>query len=541
MVLQETEPKNPQLPFHSNPDILDEICEYLHDEQDTQLDAEAARVSRRNLLWVALTCKAFLEPALDRLWRSLDSLFPLLRILPSFTQSDETYVSFFFLASYPPDEPLSLFIFYRKVLRGNVTAEDWARFDWYARRIRKFCYTRDPDHLDIAMHVYFRIAQLRSTPLLPSLRHLHCPSTSQNDFLISGICLFLSPSLQTLQLENISNVEDKLCGTVLHTLATDGAQIEKIILRGRGLSKDTVWMAIRFEHLNSLELSGMGEAVNLEVVDKIGSLPWLVNLAIDFTDSSMAPLAQDIGLKDLNSLMITAPAPFIQALLSHISTTQLETFVAVVPSNPPADKKEFLTNVVDRWKATLRRIALVHQQLEEAAVEHLHIDALAPLVPLRKLTYLRLEGYAIELTDENMSEMAMAWPEMDTLLLPFISAIHPRPTIASLRIFADRCPSLRYLTIPLNTGDLQPFVSAGVPHTPVHNLHTLTIASANDPWDLRDLLHLARHIDYLFPRLKSLFPYEGNDVDRWVQVHDMIQMYQAVRQEAIIFNSAKIR
>jgi len=404
-----------------------------------------------------------------------------------------------------------------------------------------FCYTRDPDNLDIAMHVYFRIAQLRSTPLLPSLRRLHCPSTNQNDFLISGICLFLSPSLQILQFDNISNVEDKLCGTVLHTLASDGAQIQKLVLRGKGLSKDTLEMAIRFEHLSSLDLSGMGEAINLEILERIGSLPWLLNLAIDFTDSRMEPLVKDIGLKDLNSLLIIAPVPFIQALLSHIATTLLETFVSVVPSIPPADKKEFLTGVVDRWKNTLRRMALAHQQIEETPVEHLHIDIFIPLVPLRKLTYLRLEGYAMELTDENISDMAIAWPEIDTLILPFISAIHPRPTITSLRILARRCPKLRFLVIPLNTELLPPFISTGVPYTPTHELQNLSIASADDPWDLRDLLHVARHIDYLFPKLKSLIPYEGHDVERWVQVHDMIQMYQAVRREAITFERARMQ
>ncbi|KAF8153355.1 hypothetical protein B0H34DRAFT_800567 [Crassisporium funariophilum] len=499
-------------PFYSNPDILDEICEYIYDDDD--LDSDEATAGRQSLLWAALTCRAFLEPALDCLWRSLDSLFPLLKILPAFAQSDGTYV-----------------------LRGNISPEDWARFDWYARRIRKFSYNRDPDSLDIAMHVYFRIAQLRSSPLLPSLRHLHCPSTSQNDFLISGICLFLSPSLQTLEFENISSVEDKLCGTVLHTLASDGAHIEKIALRGRGLSRDTVWMAVRFEHLKHLELAGMGEAINLEIMETIGSLPRLVDLAIDFTESTMEPLSKDLGLKDLKSLMITAPVPFIQAFLPHISTNHLETFVAVAPSNPPIDKKDFLNDVVGRWKDSLRRIALVHQQVDEH-IEELHIDALSPLIPLKKLTYLRLEGYAMELTDDNVADLGVAWPEMTTLLLPFISALNPRPTIVSLRILAQLCPGLRHLRIPLNTSDLPPFVSTGAPNTPAHNLHTLTIASADDPWDLRDLLHLARHIDYLYPKLRSVFPYEGHDADRWMQVHDMIQMYQAVRQEAVAFERA---
>ena len=521
MESQEPETRITRLPFHSNPDILDEICEYLHDEQDGS--SEFTHTSKQNLLWAGLTCKALLEPALDRLWRSLDSLFPLLRILPSFTQSDGTYVSFFFGFLHP-----IILSHCHKVLRGNVTPEDWARFDWYARRVRIFCYTRDPDNLDIAMHVYFRIAQLRSTPLLPSLRHLHCPSTSQNDFLISGICLFLSPSLQGLQFENISSVEDKLCGTMLHTLASDGAQIEKIVLRGKGLSRDTLWMAIRFEHLSWLELSGMGEAVNLEIVERIGALPWMVDLAIDFTDSRMEALVQDIGLKNLNSLMITASVPFVQAFLSHIATTQLETFIAVLPSNPTDDKKEFLTKVVDRWKDTLHHIALVHQQVEEFPLEHLDIDTLAPLVPLRKLTYLRLEGYTMELTDDNISDMTIAWPEMDTMLLPFIDAIRPHPTIASLRTIASQCPNLRYLTIPLNTLDLAPFIPTGALHTPAHELHTLTIASTDDPWDPRDLLHAAQHIDNLFLKLKFLSLYEGPDTDRWMQMHDIIQMYQAV-------------
>ena len=390
------------------------------------------------------------------------------------------------------------------------------------------------------MHVYFRIAQLRSTPLLPSLRHLYCPSTSQNDFLISGICLFLSPSLQTLQFENISSVEDKLCGTVLHTLASDGAQIEKIVLRGKGLSRDTLWMTIKFDRLNSLELSGMGEALNLEIVEKIGSLPWMSNFAIDFTDSRMEAVVRDVGFKNLNSLMITAPVPFIEALLSHIATTQLETFVAVLPCNPTDDKKEFLTKVVDRWKDTLRRVALVHQQVEEFPVERLDIDALSPLVPLRKLTYLRLEGYAIELTDDNISDMTIAWPEMDTLLLPFINGIRSRPTIASLRNIACRCPNLRYLTIPLNTMDLAPFNPFETPHTPVHELHTLTIASADDAWDSRDMLHAARYIDHLFPKLKLLSSYEGHDAERWSQMHDMIQMYQTIRQEAVLFERMRV-
>ena len=46
----------------------------------------------RCLLNVALTCKAFLEVALDALWEELDSLLPLLKLLPALQVEDNTYV-----------------------------------------------------------------------------------------------------------------------------------------------------------------------------------------------------------------------------------------------------------------------------------------------------------------------------------------------------------------------------------------------------------------------------------------------------------------
>ncbi len=405
--------------------------------------------------------------------------------------------------------------------------------------MRKFTYTRDPDALDIAMHVYFRLAQLRMTPLLPSLRHLHCPSIRQNDFLISGICLFLSPSLQVLELENISHVEDKLSGTVLHTLISDGAPMQKVVLRGQGLSKDTVNLAIRFDHLRGLELHGMGKTLNMEILERIGSMASLVELSLDFTDSSIPPLDRDIGLKDLKSLTITASIPFIQTSLPYIGTTTLEAFNIEAPSNPPVDKKEFLTDVVTRWKDSLRRIELIHQ-CDADNVEELNVTALAPLLPLRKLTHFRLEGYSLELRDQNITDFATAWPNIVTLMLPFISSGRPRPTIESLRTVAQRCPRLRKLRLPLDTTDLVSFVSTGAPHSPPHDLHTLFIASSDDPWELRDLLHLGRHIDFFFPQLRWVYSYEGNDADRWTQLHEAIQMYQTVRQEAMMLERERI-
>ena len=402
------------------------------------------------------------------------------------------------------------------------------------------------------MHVYFRLAQLHPPPLLPNLRHLYCPSTSQPDFLISGICLFLSPSLQCLDFGNISSVEDKLCGTLLHTLHCDGAEMEKIFLKGMGLSPDTISMVVKFEHLKVLELVGMGKALTLDVLEKIGALPWLVDLVLDFTDNDtiLPLLTKDLGLKDLKVLFITAPVAFVRSFLPKISTTSLEHFACSSPSHPPSDKKVLLEEVVQRWGQTLKKLYLIYQQTQVEAggpllIENLPVSSLAPLLPLRNLESLRLDGYAMDLSDDDIQNFATAWPALTALALPYTPAAHPRPSINSLRTLAEQLPKLRQLRIPLNTSDSVPtFVSPGVPHAlgHGHELEQLTVASGGESWELRDLLHFARHVDYLFPRLKGVFAYEGGgghgrdretDATRWTQVDELIMTYQAVRRETL--------
>ena len=44
------------------------------------------------LLNAALTCKDFLEVALDVLWEELDSMVPLLKVLPALQLEDDEYV-----------------------------------------------------------------------------------------------------------------------------------------------------------------------------------------------------------------------------------------------------------------------------------------------------------------------------------------------------------------------------------------------------------------------------------------------------------------
>ena len=74
---------------------------------------------------------------------------------------------------------------------------------------------------------YLRIAQLQSSALSPSLRHLDC---YLDDRSISNIFLFLSPLLESLELSNMGGFENTVVGPFLATLSSQAQMLSRIDL-----------------------------------------------------------------------------------------------------------------------------------------------------------------------------------------------------------------------------------------------------------------------------------------------------------------------
>ena len=72
-----------------NEDILSLIFQHF----DLQPGSQTVAQTRKDLFSAAKTCKVFVEPALDSLWRVLPSLLPLLLLLPSAEVNNDRYVS----------------------------------------------------------------------------------------------------------------------------------------------------------------------------------------------------------------------------------------------------------------------------------------------------------------------------------------------------------------------------------------------------------------------------------------------------------------
>ena len=71
--------------FLKNPDLIAMTFSHF---SHLQVDDE----KRRCLLNAALTCKDFLDEALDALWEKMDSMVPLLKLLPALQVEDGAYV-----------------------------------------------------------------------------------------------------------------------------------------------------------------------------------------------------------------------------------------------------------------------------------------------------------------------------------------------------------------------------------------------------------------------------------------------------------------
>ena len=61
--------------------------------QLVQVDSETIdKTNRQSLLNAALTCKDFLDVALDELWKRMDSFLPVLKLLPALQFEDDSFV-----------------------------------------------------------------------------------------------------------------------------------------------------------------------------------------------------------------------------------------------------------------------------------------------------------------------------------------------------------------------------------------------------------------------------------------------------------------
>ncbi|RDB17293.1 hypothetical protein Hypma_001931 [Hypsizygus marmoreus] len=487
-----------------NQDILGRVFEYFSSEPCTF----PKPLTNTHLLWAALTCKAFLEPALNVLWRSASSLVPLLNLLPTFQLVQDTYV-----------------------IRGVTREPDWNRYFYYARRVREFYYPGElGEDKKIANHTKVRLAQLWTTPLLPALRRFICLDVSAPGLFIHP--LFLSHTIEHVELRFISDGEDEAVGTLLATISDEVPSLRSLILWGF-MSIRTLSYVPELKNLQLLHLRHMGPAIDSQFIASIGAFEYLTDLAIDFNGSPYSRFPVDPGFTTLKQLSITATFNIAQDFLTSLSKdVVLNSLSFVVPPGPftmgwEDQLASLFSKICERWPSSLQSITLDH----EGTWDHvsLSMSNFVPLVQLPHIKSLQVIQYLTTLSNDDIHQLASAWPNLETLSFPFDHGIAPntKPTFSALYTLAALCPHIKSIQIPLTFQVIPPLPD---PRPASRRLESLFIGCVDAPHTIPDLLIIAHHIDRLFPRLKLLANADG-DIDVWERVWCMIQAFRSVRSE----------
>ncbi|KAF8902394.1 hypothetical protein CPB84DRAFT_862119 [Gymnopilus junonius] len=512
----------------ANEDLLDLIFSYFDPaffEDILTMDS----TTKSALLSVCLTCKSFYTPALDLLWRVMNSIIPIFKLIPAFTKVNDTYT-----------------------LSGVINQYHIARLEMHTRKIR--CLHLKTPHDAIPSHILFRFTHLRKFSLFPALTRLHIPSLAV-EYLrgIEGLnFLFLAhgKSLSTITLGGINASTDAFTSSFLSALSQECESIQKLTLTGR-LTPDTLHFVSEFQHLQTLNLTFDAAIVEVEFIQLCSHLMSLTHFIIHLQASSTVHNPSGVGkgaihgFDALQELQISAPPPDALRILEVISKAGS---VKVISLSCPFFSARDISATALSIKSCIGESCRISPSMSSLTVQMgnnntvvLPRNSLSPLLACKNLRYFALTGISLAITDDDISQICEegGWENLTVLWLP-PSAPGSSPSLSSLHVLATHCPKIHVLAIPidfsldfsnLNDMRLHPRRPHGLQHLTVirsalNRLHEdsgTTIATA---------IGVSRFLEYQFPFLcKSVLSGGTGSSDWWNTVKSLMKEYKLIRVE----------
>jgi len=419
----------------------------------------------------------------------------------------------------------------------------------------------DTKRPQVVPSTYFRIAQLQSSVFLPSLRHLRCSLEAGST---SYIFLFLSPSLESLEFTNIAGSENKFVRPFLDALPSP--MLNRIVLRTGRLSVDALTFIAQFKQLRSLELSDAAFMNKFVLCDVIGALPSLANLTLKAISSQAEAhcayvperLDSENGSPEcfntLETLRVTGSLRLILDLLNFIQSPGLksiEVHLAIdwklrvyearrgsVQSEPDYDFARSIAMVGSKWPQSLENLVIGQYNVgnsnppKPGNCSIFSNSMIVPLMNLHEMQTFHLKDWKIGQIgstnmDDDVRRLVISWPKLTTLILP----VDQTPiSLLTLRMIAENCPELRYLQTQLDVSTIPPSDTASA--ALCHKLGVLSMASSLrfSSTTLQSQVHVARHLDSMFPYLESIKTHFGFNTG-WLEIYELVKLCQDVRRD----------
>ncbi|KAH8099394.1 hypothetical protein BXZ70DRAFT_1000914 [Cristinia sonorae] len=543
-------------------DVTAKLLEYIVDSPN----------GRRSLARLARTCKAFKEPALNVLWRDLDSFVPLLSLFPNGLMR----------RARRPGLGLA----------KNPEPADWEKLLAYAERVRSITYNES--HSNVSPSIFPLIEDLRPKRfILPNLTALIWKS--ETPAALERSLLFMNPGLQSLTIEmgtKYSKMSDFLLQVTektalstfsftLHSNLPDNFvdimqphnHFEKLALMAPGALAARVgkWASgLPFLRSFSLDLSNRtttavegffddiepGSGSGYSTPSSVGGTDSGIFSGdeLDFSDirKSAVRLTSDGprhgAFANLQHIQLTGDTSNVATFLKHITSPLAQ--IDLIIDDPPAkdDWQDLCYLVCDQFSDTLlslrisatsssRYAELVRSTSRggEAQLQHLPLEHFAFLPRLQRLEIDLPESVIFH--NRDIAHIARVCPNLEVLRLCGSARFSPASgspylTLEGLVPLTMECKRLNTLAVVLNALEGRPEVF----RTREVCSRSLQRLSVGHSW-IQDPLKAAILLSHLAPYLEGIKWFSqttragtvGADAAAWQKVSDLLPHLQAIR------------
>jgi len=369
--------------------------------------------------------------------------------------------------------------------------------------------------------------------LLPSLTHLRCiPATEMLFFSTSPLC--------HVHLEIKNTDQDPTVGTFLRTLADKRPRLPHLAVIGN-LNQQSLAPICEFKHLRSLVLRDT-IGISNDLLHAIAAFSHITRVEIDLRGVEHAPecIWPQESFQSLENLTIYGTLCQFSAMMGALSTktltsidlfvTQTQTRLGRSQGNDSEDWRRYFEALVSRSRLSLRRIQVDYPGPVSFRGKKMQRtrSIIEPLLQIPGLEYVNFfSRRSLLLSDEDVHEIASAWPNIVTLNLPH--AHNERPTVTSLVQLARLCPCLTSLKLNIDMNNM-----SAIEYAPT-STHPLRSWIAGDTQIDRPTFFI-RHLHRIFPSLDRIDCV--NVRAEHVTIHDLIDLCRAiVADERVVLGS----
>ncbi|KAI0062002.1 hypothetical protein BV25DRAFT_1825869 [Artomyces pyxidatus] len=401
----------------------------------------------------ALVCKRWSDIALDELWRELDDLEPLMRIL-AWDEEQNDY--------------------------GVPTTAQWARYAIYSSRVRHLNLSDDRTDFETDFWGCLnRVSIHRPTlAMLPQLRHYQW-NLSDRRF----APLFFNSTVTTFNFvveevdEDMDEYSDKILAQIV--VARMPAIINLHLWWPASYEPDATLVPMLLDGFPGLrEIHLPLRAYTSDTYLRLSKLQYL--RVIDFQgsveDSVVDPGPSEAGAEEYRPLELSHDAfPALSKLVLYLDPPQAATFIqqdhfpieqlqslfiyskhAVAPRTLPAfldllkTKCRSLGKLVMMLSGNTKK-TLLGLDTEPDLLASFTLDTFRPILSYQELAQLSVYNCAqpLDITDEEVVEIVRSLPRLKGLDLN-CAPLHlsrPKLTLSSLALLSTHCPQLSYLSL----------------------------------------------------------------------------------------------